>query len=347
VPSWLNEGLAEYFSRIGRAVDGRHVLGLQTTRLLRTLQVSGNTVELVPFDVLFTGKGNGTIDQLYLTAWALVHYLANGAPDHVDRFRRFLLALARGRAWRDVLVEEYGPLPKIAEADRKHLEDVAVGKTLKWVIAENAGGPEPSAPVVRTLEDAEIHRMKAMLRPQDAEHELALAQKHQSDAPELHLWQATIAAQNKQDDLAEAELEKAVAARPKEYAYRWACARFRFERELRKPEAQQHLAALASEMRDVARHVSDALDLAVVGHFFQLIHDDALGRTFAERAVKRDPHCGQCLVTLGASYFAANELDDAIGALEAAVARWPHDEPVPDEVAAALEKYRRARDENN
>ena len=63
VPRWLDEGLAEYFSRIGRTPSGKHALGLPTSRLASALRVSSE-LEPLPLEAVFSGAGTGTVNQL-------------------------------------------------------------------------------------------------------------------------------------------------------------------------------------------------------------------------------------------------------------------------------------------
>ena len=110
LPTWVNEGLAEYYSTFDVRPDGRSALmgGL-----------------IVPHLLLLHGERLLTLDQLlaveqesplynegsrrsvfYAQSWALVHLLLNGEPDRREPFAKYLQRTAGGepaaQAWRAV-----------------------------------------------------------------------------------------------------------------------------------------------------------------------------------------------------------------------------------------------------
>ena len=292
VPRWLTEGLAEYYSSVGMSPDGKYMLGPPTSRVKLIMEQARRHSYLPDFPLLSLERVfdmNLTIqlvDIWYLSAWALVHYLANGAPDHADRFRRYLLAVAKGRSAVDALTELYGPLPQIEAAYRAHAQVFRQNKGLQWAVDYQAPSIEIPEPDTHVLDDAEVHRLKAALRPADATRELTLAEAHAPHSVPLRMWRAQIAEAAHDDATAARELDAAIEEKPGEPLYRWERTRFHFERELRKPAAQRQLAALTGEMRDAARYIEDAPDLDIAARFFLLAGDETLGRT------SRSARCG-------------------------------------------------------
>jgi hypothetical protein len=183
VPHWLDVGLAEYFSQIETA-GAKRVLGGPTWRLKTIMQERRNrpaqdTFHLLSLAALFTDSGSRTEDW-HLSAWALVHYLANGAADHADRFRRFLRAVAERGAPRDALVQEYGPLPQLEAAYRAHARSFQQPNWLQWVIPIEPPSADSGKAQVEEFEDASFHILMAELQPANAARELELALAHKA-----------------------------------------------------------------------------------------------------------------------------------------------------------------------
>ncbi|HEX6837528.1 MAG TPA: hypothetical protein VF334_13200, partial [Polyangia bacterium] len=265
-------------------------------------------------------------------------YLANGAPDHADKFRRFMSALVDGQPWPKALTAEYGPLQSIEDASRKHLLQMAGNDALQWFIPY---APAPSRSwrvAVRALDDGEVHHLKASLRPAIAAEELKLATLHAPKSAELHRWLANQAAAKADDAAAEREIAMATTLSSDPF-YRVERARIELDAELRKPEAQRHLETLQTEMRAAARLAGQPEQLSTIAHYYELTHDYLFGTTLAARAVALDPRCSSCLVTLASLYFASGKSDDAAVTLASAVNRWPT-KSVPADVTARLKQYR-------
>jgi hypothetical protein len=134
LPPWLSEGLGEYWGgtritdrevEIGRPI-GTHVHTLRRLRRLRSL----------PFETLFRqeraaghGAGDDSTMVFYAQSWALVHYLALGAPARAGQLNRLGALLAQGRAPLEATREVLGDLDALgAEIDayvqRKSLSHV-------------------------------------------------------------------------------------------------------------------------------------------------------------------------------------------------------------------------------
>jgi len=96
VPSWFNEGLAEYYQTFEIEDDQKVKLGIAQWNHLRLLSQS----KLIPFqDFLGVGSrslgGNGGHSRsiFYAQAWAMVHFLIfTGRADGMDKFVTLTLA---------------------------------------------------------------------------------------------------------------------------------------------------------------------------------------------------------------------------------------------------------------
>ncbi|MFI4944761.1 MAG: tetratricopeptide repeat protein [Burkholderiales bacterium] len=121
LPTWLNEGLAEYWGstkikqrevEFGRPI-GRHVgaLRARSSLSLETL------FQVDPSSIHYNEADRSTV--FYAQSWALVHYLALAAPARKGQLNRLFTLLAQGReemeATREVL-GDFGALKKELEA---------------------------------------------------------------------------------------------------------------------------------------------------------------------------------------------------------------------------------------
>jgi tetratricopeptide (TPR) repeat protein len=345
IPRWLNEGLAEYFAQSGMIGDKLY-LGAPSSRLKRATRQHTVVPYLLPLAVLSReDDGHDLSNQGYLSSWMLVHYLANGAPDHADRFRKLLVAVANGRPAVDTMIEMYGPLPLIEKAYVAHAQEMGPGRQARqWILPQTAPTVASSALASRWLDDGEVHLLKAWLRPEVAGAELEQAESHAGASATVHGWRALLAEKKKDDASAVHEIEAALKLQPADQYYRFERARLLFERALQRPKAERHLDELETEMRAVARHVEEPRQLELLARYFGLVGDDSISMTLAARAVALDPQCAPCLVTLAGAYAARGDLDNAVGAQEAAVLRWPDRKHVPADVTATLAGYKSRRD---
>jgi hypothetical protein len=352
VPAWLDEGLAEYYSELSRR-DGKLALGPFTARMQRAVQRSRNHDGTPGFAVLSLsellssgglpsalGFGGELVIDGYLSAWALVHYLANGGPDHAGRFRRFLIALADGARPLQALVAEYGDLQQLEKAYRAHTREFFSGKTPQWLVAGEAVPPSTQEPLVRVLGDAEVHELKAKLRKASAPEELKLAQLHEPLSPVVHGWRAREAEGKGDSVAAEYEMDEAVRLTADAVPFKYERARLRLAHALRLPAAARHLDDAASDLRAIVDRLDDTVELETAARVFALTGDVAGGLPLADRAVAREPQCAQCLATLASLLFASGDLTRAVAAQELALRRWPGKQPPPDEVRAQLTIYR-------
>ncbi len=117
VPTWFNEGLAEYYQTFQIEDDIKVKLGLPQANHLALLQQS----KLMPLDMLFnaTGQqvhatGGHSRSIFYSQSWALVHYLLQTGKG--ERLERFLGSMAKGTAaeaaFKDAFQIDYATMEK-------------------------------------------------------------------------------------------------------------------------------------------------------------------------------------------------------------------------------------------
>jgi hypothetical protein len=348
-PQWLDEGFAEYFSTLP-VNNGKIALGQATTRMQQFNRDAGAATAQTLRDfrsnptkaldwILNHDKEGQYIEGAYLVVWAMVHYLANGSPENARKFRTFLLAISAGKPWKDVLTEQYGALPVLEGNVAKHLAAMHDDTALQWYIPYTPPPAQSWTVNVRKLDDGEVHHLRAALLPPSSARELALATNHAPQSAEVHRWLANEAAARHDDGVAAVEMERATDLNSDPF-YRFEQARIAFEHELRNPiEQQRHLETMNDQMRLVARYATQPEELALIAHYYELVHELDFGATFASRAIAMDPGCATCLATWAGLQFARGELQTAVTALEKAVRHWPG-KKIPDEMLARLTRYR-------
>jgi hypothetical protein len=349
-PTWVKEGLAEYFSNLP-VLDDKIVLGARPRRLQgRVVSARYHTIQYGAPNPAYVGRALGELlglssqrpvdlgDGGYFLAWAAVHYLANGAPDYPERFRAYLADLSDGRSSVEALAKHYAALPAIEEAVWQHLDQATGKKTQQWFLRYHPIVVTGDADV-RPLNDAEVHHLYAALRPEREQPELDRARLHDPESPELHLWVGDHALRSGDQVVAEAELVRALDLRPDDPFYRFEHARMKFLRELGRPPAQRQPAELDAEMHALARtaHTPQAMELLAA--YYRLAGQTTLGETFAARAESLDARCPTCLSLLASFQLARGANDESAATQKLALRRWP-DEPAPVESEAVLQRYR-------
>src|SRR5262245_42505433 len=97
-PTWLNEGLAEYFST-AEVRDEEISLGALSTDRLQLLRTSRMLALRECFSVDTSSvqyNEDSKASVYYAQAWAFIHYLMHG--EHAARFKQYLTALQKGDA---------------------------------------------------------------------------------------------------------------------------------------------------------------------------------------------------------------------------------------------------------
>lgn len=117
LPSWLDEGLAEYFGEAIFTGDG-YVTGATPAWRLRRLSDAMSRGEFEPLPEFFklTGEQWNSRPSVarYDQAWSIVHLLVNdNDASKEDKLPSYIRALAGGREAERAFVETFGPMEKI------------------------------------------------------------------------------------------------------------------------------------------------------------------------------------------------------------------------------------------
>ncbi|HEX6839790.1 MAG TPA: DUF1570 domain-containing protein [Polyangia bacterium] len=351
-PVWLNEGLAEYFSMISLK-NGIARLGIPTPRLQRLTSSrfekarvpSKLHVDEIPTLKELLNADEATIEsdeKYYIAAWAAVHYLANGGADHVQRFRSFLNAVAKGETAEEALEANYDTLSALEPRYRDYLKKMSAmrPKVREWTFSFPVA-PIQANPRVRALDDAEVHRLWGLIVPAYASEQLRQARLHAPLSPITLLMEAEIAARQHRYAEATGELVQAVELAPQDLFLLSLKLSVLLEREAQKPPAERNLALLAADVRRLAETADETQTLAIVARYGALGGDAALALPSAQRAVALDPYCFDCLSSLAQLYFAKGEFALAVDTQELAVHRWPKRGGAPWASLEQLRCYRR------
>jgi tetratricopeptide (TPR) repeat protein len=119
LPSWLSEGLAEYFSSYQLMVGGRVAEAGGERPVYQTLLRDG----YLPIGELLTQQASGPTGEserlttFYAHAWALTHYILNEVPKGGTAINRYVGQLRSGRPHVDAFRNAFGSSP--AEFDGK------------------------------------------------------------------------------------------------------------------------------------------------------------------------------------------------------------------------------------
>ena len=118
LPTWLNEGLAEFYSTFESGDDGGAIVGRVPSGRLQTLRRGGTLLleqVLRPGSASRLVRNSRTAPTFYAQSWALVHYLMVGHERQRDgQLAAYLSHIAQGRsldqAFADAFHTSYGEL---------------------------------------------------------------------------------------------------------------------------------------------------------------------------------------------------------------------------------------------
>jgi tetratricopeptide (TPR) repeat protein len=111
VPTWVDEGLAEFYSTFEPDYKGQSLLGRAPGARVQSLRV-GTFMPLSevvsPREMEKTWRTGNRIEMFYAEAWALVHYLIVGRKDTPASFGTYLSALAKASSQDAAFKEAFG-----------------------------------------------------------------------------------------------------------------------------------------------------------------------------------------------------------------------------------------------
>ncbi len=206
VPTWFNEGLAEYYSTF--LTEGETVyLGQPVARHMRWL---ASNHELDVAGVLeVTRQGAGEHDangagRFYAVSWILVHYLLSDGADRSAELAAYFSSLARGEGARGAFIDAFGQRPgelekAIREYVRKGSLPVAALPLERLAGADVEIAPAEPAAVLAGLGDLLAH----MGREEEAARHLHRALEYAPEAGDA--WAGLAYVRDRQQRLTEAD----------------------------------------------------------------------------------------------------------------------------------------------
>ena len=337
LPSWLDEGMAEFYSTF-EVRNHQLIIGAPPSRLRNR----GGLTRPGPQQLLAWTAGLGKTTSLeagsmYLGAWMMVHLMHEvyGA-----RLQTLLSELANGAAWRDAWEHTFWPVQE--ELEHKY---VAQQRALFWrkpyrLPGDGVFGVERE----RTLEDAEVHLLWASIshEPDQFFEHVREAETHGGDAAEMHFARGRFHLAKGDVVAAERELSTALQSRPTEYRYQLGLMRLHLFEAEQAPDRAQALSEMEPEVRRLAGHASAARDLNFIAWYYSKRSNTDIGLPFAMRAVQANPTCPKCFDTLASLLFLKGSVDEAIRFEERALNLLPHGANEP-EMAARLTTFQRRR----
>ena len=155
VPSWLSEGLAQYFETLQITEDGRVIMGAAPQNRLGLLRrgemIAPTELFAVQASALHT-DANIQRSMFYAQSWLLVHYLLhNGEGKPGDRLERFLRSVGQGSDTEKGLKQIYGiGIDQLNEQLRSYVQKPALPTTAEPVPVKRSPGTENSLTPVST-----------------------------------------------------------------------------------------------------------------------------------------------------------------------------------------------------
>ena len=356
VPTWLGEGLAEYYSTL--AVDGNSVVvGTPNPKYEFYFGGSwarvdtGSLVRLrIPVGAIPTAKdlmaldretfyehgheGEQTAEESkrrishYAGSWALVHMMSH-TPGYAEAFAEFLSLLSAGKGYPEALDKGLGGLLESADKD---LKEYLISR--ERLMAKTTYTPKPSniLSAERPLSDSDVrvlwNRLKPWTEPGPektpsksvkADFDMAVMNAPENAGARLYRGIYHLTAGNPND--AEADLRVALAKSPGDsrvlIAVVIGCVKGKTRKEEFTPFCIEKFQSSIDTLAKVARTPAAHGIVASM-----LLGEDRVEEAFdhATRSVKADPGCARCLHTLAEVMGKKGMFLDAMHVEERAIA---------------------------
>lgn len=356
VPTWLNEGLAEYYSTL-RFENGKAVLGDVVPGAYVPAGVAPSVRELLAAkqstfyaeDVSVPYRRDEVRALYYSASFAFVHFLSNG-PDEKDdlrgRFRRMRGLLSDGKGYGPAWEATFGdvPLENLEEGFRAYVTSYGWDRFVYDAPKLEIDGTA----TIRALDDLEIDLLWARLlagekgADERAKLALAAARVHAPRSAEVDYVEGSLALARDPAG-ARASFEEALLARPEDprILFGLVLALVAEGRGRQMPPANEaRVGALVGTLAKVAR---TADQLGLVAEWECMHGDGSAALAAAERAITIDPgYFGSHLVRARV-YFESKRFAEATAEQERAIALLP-DSASAHRHLRDLARYRAARD---
>jgi tetratricopeptide (TPR) repeat protein len=327
MPTWLNEGLAEYYSTIA-IEDGKVVVGKLRVRDGRMWGVVRRAPRL---DELIRQRWPEIEDRYtphlaYFAARNLVHLLSNGPDDYRARFRRYLTLGANGLPWDDAWNLAFRDLaPDRLAADYRDytFRELHLVRDAHQVVA-------PPAPEVLALRPGEVHATWIQLllvgryTAEAAPYHLQEAEREDPSWPDLAFRKGRLAHRNGQLEEAADLFRRHLVKQPDDRRALNGLVLVELERLTKdrnglEPAPPPGIEALLDDVKALARSASAPEELNLVAWYFALARKPEVGLNFARRALALKPSCADCLDSLALSLHQVGRDEEAVEVQERAV----------------------------
>jgi Protein of unknown function (DUF1570) len=141
IPTWVNEGLAEYFGEGLFTGDG-FVTGVVPPWRLKRVRESIDGSRFLPITgmmQLSLDEWNADVNVInYDQAWSMVHFLAHGENERYQpAFGAFMVQIGRGTSWQDAWKQTFGDTAGFEQRWRKFWTDLPQSPTQELYIKAN------------------------------------------------------------------------------------------------------------------------------------------------------------------------------------------------------------------
>ena len=360
-PSWLEEGLAQYFETL-QIRRGQVTLGLVPLVALAhrrdvrsgTILVGDMSGRLPTLDEIlamtpaeFYGEAaGGEAPQHYAAAWVLVHLLQS-SKQLQGRFVAYLSQLAAGQSLDDAWASTFGDVPR-AELAKQYADYINRNELLYW--KSDYRRPDVASPTSRRLRAGEAHAVWLHLLLA-TKRNAVLSVHEQLDAAEradpswtgLELWRGIAAHQLGETD-ADQHLRRAADADPGDRLARLALLRRAVD-----AEDANRLRALDADARVLEAGAASGIELATLAVFWTQRGQTKRAVPLAVRAVQIDHACATCYEAAALSMFRVGKPDQAVTLQRRAVSLIERHEGRADATAARerLASYEAAAGRSN
>jgi len=262
IPTWLNEGLAEYYSGytleaggksalVGRPI-GRHVLLLRERYL--------PLAELIAVDQSSPLYNEGSKRSIfYAESWALTHYALTQLPDGAAAVNRYCAAIAEGTPPADAFRDAFGMPPAAFDKQlRDYVRRFQFGAR-RFEFSEKVVATRPGPPRAMTAGEANAwlgDLQRRVQRPSEASARIDAALEADPSAPIAHTALGLLHVSQQRDEEGLAALRRAAEMAPDDFFTQFAYGAWLLRANGSETEAAD--AAIAALTRAVALNPNSA-----------------------------------------------------------------------------------------
>jgi tetratricopeptide (TPR) repeat protein len=351
-PLWMNEGLAQYFSSTivenGTVTLGDLPFGQTLPQPVASIP-SAEAIATADRIEFYAGVSyqQTTEDRalktgvFYEGSWWLVHMLRNGPPDVTWRFDKVIDAADRGEsladAWSRIMVPN-----GYAWLNAKFHEYMTTTDHLTLLRAPYRAHASNATLFQRKMSEVETRLLWARLVDWKNEEgnrglvQLAVAANLDPTSPEVLYWRALALLKRRELDGAIELFTEAIAKVPNEPRYLLGLGVAQIQRysDHKSPDAKAAIAVTAGMLEPIA---TSATQLAFVAAWYSSKRQRDRGAELADRAMKINPSCVECVSVRARIAFDDGSLEDAVRLERRAIALLPegaNDRPFQTTLAA-------------